>query len=285
MVQIGLPSCPVQRGAPPSPQPLSLLLCVTVTVLAVPILAWSGSSDDQEPASIEVVAESPSTESEATGLLAEADPDELFRAGADDEQMPDNLAVMAPATPDWPIVEEMTGRVVGKAPFGSEMSLSLDESPAASATADSAATTVAPTTTTRPTATTQAPTTAAPATEPPTTQAPTTAAPATTQAPTTAAPAAPSSGEPTAAQWEALRQCESWGDYTVRSSNGLYHGAYQFGIGTWDNLASALGRNDLVGVLPNVASPADQDMMALELWRRSGWAPWPSCGRKAAAVS
>lgn len=93
------------------------------------------------------------------------------------------------------------------------------------------------------------------------------------------APAAPVSvGGPSAAQWQALRSCESSGNYQAISRNGLYFGAYQFYPGTWDNTARLAGRDDLVGVRPDHAAPADQDAMALALWQRRGTAPWPHCG-------
>lgn len=61
----------------------------------------------------------------------------------------------------------------------------------------------------------------------------------------------------------ALRSCESPGaGYVTNTGNGFY-GAYQFMIGTWDSVASKVGRQDLVGVRPNVASPADQDFMII----------------------
>lgn len=101
----------------------------------------------------------------------------------------------------------------------------------------------------------------------------------TTSAPpaTLVAPEPPNSG-PTAEQWAALRQCESSGDYTVVSRNGLYYGAYQFSIPTWDSIAAHVGRTDLVGVPPNHAAPADQDALAVALYHRSGPGQWPHCG-------
>ena len=89
---------------------------------------------------------------------------------------------------------------------------------------------------------------------------------------TTAAPRLP-----TAAQWQQLRQCESNGDYTIRSANGLYYGAYQFNISTWNDIARRYASR-LVGVLPSVASPQDQDFLAQKLWDDRGRAPWPVCG-------
>ena len=89
----------------------------------------------------------------------------------------------------------------------------------------------------------------------------------------------PSGEPPTEADWEALRQCESSGRYTVISPNGLYHGAYQFLPSTWDSIAGRAGRADLIGVLPSQAAPADQDAMALYLYSLQGASPWPHCGQ------
>ena len=85
-------------------------------------------------------------------------------------------------------------------------------------------------------------------------------------------------GWPTPDQWEALRQCESGGNYSILSPGGTYRGAYQFSQGTWDGVAR---RNfpHLEGVDPAQASPADQDQMAYALYRERGWHPWPTCGR------
>jgi hypothetical protein len=58
------------------------------------------------------------------------------------------------------------------------------------------------------------------------------------------------------------------------SSDGLYHGAYQFLVSTWNNVARAAGRPDLVGVDPVNASVADQDQLALWLYKHAGAGPW-----------
>lgn len=92
------------------------------------------------------------------------------------------------------------------------------------------------------------------------------------------APATPPPGGPSAAQWHALRQCESGNNYQAISPNKLYYGAYQFYRGTWDNTARNSGRTDLVGVRPDQASPADQDAMAFALYQSRGHSPWPHCG-------
>ena len=96
--------------------------------------------------------------------------------------------------------------------------------------------------------------------------------------PAPASAPAPPTGGPSADQWHALRVCESSNNYQAVSRNRLYFGAYQFYPGTWDNTARLAGRDDLIGVRPDQASPADQDAMALSLWHRRGAQPWPHCG-------
>jgi type IV secretory pathway VirB10-like protein len=78
--------------------------------------------------------------------------------------------------------------------------------------------------------------------------------------------------------WAALRNCESSGNYSAVSASGTYRGAYQFARSTWDSVARS-NYPHLVGVDPASASPADQDAMALALYRSSGSSPWPHCGR------
>lgn len=80
---------------------------------------------------------------------------------------------------------------------------------------------------------------------------------------------APSSGG-LGGGWEALRQCESGGNY-ANKSNGTYRGAYQFSRQSW---AATGGTGD-----PADASPAEQDARAQALYARSGRGQWPVCGR------
>jgi len=127
------------------------------------------------------------------------------------------------------------------------------------------------TTTSEPTTTTQAITTTE---KPTTTQMPESSVSTEPTQTTTPIPGGPSED-----QWAALRNCEATGNYQVISGNGLYYGAYQFNIATWDSTAKNAGRNDLVGVPPNEASVADQDAMARQLYSERGDSPWPSCGR------
>lgn len=57
---------------------------------------------------------------------------------------------------------------------------------------------------------------------------------------------------------ECIKRRESGGNYAINTGNG-YYGAYQFLQSTWDHTVAAMGREDLVGVHPSDASPADQD--------------------------
>jgi hypothetical protein len=91
-------------------------------------------------------------------------------------------------------------------------------------------------------------------------------------------PVAPVPAGPSAAQWAALRRCESNGDYSITNPSGRYRGAYQFDRSTWNSVASRHAPQ-LVGVDPAAAAPADQDAMAFALYGERGWRPWPHCGR------
>jgi len=72
-----------------------------------------------------------------------------------------------------------------------------------------------------------------------------------------------------------VRWRESRGDYSVHNSQGSgASGAYQFMPGTWNSIAGAEGRSDLVGMDPAAAAPGDQDAMAVALYNQQGASPW-----------
>ena len=73
-----------------------------------------------------------------------------------------------------------------------------------------------------------------------------------------------------------IAKCESGGDPTAISSNGMYRGKYQFMKSTWK-------ANGGRGTDPAKASEAEQDRVALKLYRAEGIKPWPACGRRAVA--
>lgn len=71
-------------------------------------------------------------------------------------------------------------------------------------------------------------------------------------------------------KWEQLRFCESTHNYQAVSPSGVYRGAYQFDVETWQTVG---GTGD-----PAMAPPAEQDARARELYARRGDQPWPICG-------
>lgn len=92
--------------------------------------------------------------------------------------------------------------------------------------------------------------------------------------PTAAAPVAVG-GSASSLNWAALAMCESGGNPTIVSRNGLYYGLYQFSVGTWQ----AMGGSGL----PSQASAAEQTARAELLYARSGAGQWPVCGAKLAS--
>lgn len=86
------------------------------------------------------------------------------------------------------------------------------------------------------------------------------------------APSAPSSGGSASgnATLDSIAQCESGGDPTAVSADGLYRGKYQFSQETWEAMG---GTGD-----PAAAPEATQDEIAGQLYAQSGTSSWPSCG-------
>ena len=70
-----------------------------------------------------------------------------------------------------------------------------------------------------------------------------------------------------------IAECESGGDITAVSSNGMYYGKYQFSKSTWK-------ANGGQGTNPTEASEAEQDRVATKLYKAEGLDPWPACGSK-----
>ncbi len=212
-----------------------------VAVLVVPLgLALVVAATAQPPA-IEVDAAAPLTDAVSSGTDAELPSRSLFgpRRRADGVGLwSHRVPTDAPTTTSRPMVTTAT-------------------------TAKPTATTAKPTTTTTAARKGEtAPTTAVPPPPPPTT------APRPVGQP--GGPATPQE----LAALACIRQRESGGNYAIVSANGLYHGAYQFLQSTWNGAAQMAGRPDLVGVPPEKAAPADQDAVALALYRASGLAPW-----------
>jgi hypothetical protein len=69
---------------------------------------------------------------------------------------------------------------------------------------------------------------------------------------------------------EAIAACESGGDPTTDTGNGLY-GKYQFDLQTWQSVGGTGN--------PAQASEAEQDRRAAALYAEAGQSPWPVCGQ------
>ena len=72
--------------------------------------------------------------------------------------------------------------------------------------------------------------------------------------------------------WGALAACESGGNASVVSSNGLYHGLYQFDAQTWQSVGGSGVASD--------ASAAEQTQRAQKLYDSRGSQPRPVCGAR-----
>ncbi len=68
-----------------------------------------------------------------------------------------------------------------------------------------------------------------------------------------------------------VAQCESGGRWNLNTGNG-FSGGMQFLPSTWRSVG---GRG-----MPHDASKLEQMYRSALLVRRSGWAPWPVCGRR-----
>ena len=72
--------------------------------------------------------------------------------------------------------------------------------------------------------------------------------------------------------WGGLAACESGGNPSIVSSNGKYHGLYQFDAQTWQSVGGS-------GVASQ-ASAAEQTQRAQQLYSDRGSQPWPVCGSR-----
>jgi hypothetical protein len=73
---------------------------------------------------------------------------------------------------------------------------------------------------------------------------------------------------------QCVLQVESGGNYAAVSPGGTYMGGFQFDQPTWNEAAVLAGMPQLVNVPPNIASPADQDDLAIALYNADGEQPW-----------
>jgi nucleoid-associated protein YgaU len=74
--------------------------------------------------------------------------------------------------------------------------------------------------------------------------------------------------------WDRLANCESGGNWHINTGNG-YYGGLQFADGTWDGYGGERYANRA-----DLASRAEQIVIAAKLLDNSGWGPWPACSNK-----
>ena len=71
--------------------------------------------------------------------------------------------------------------------------------------------------------------------------------------------------------WDRLAGCESGGNWHINTGNG-YYGGLQFADGTWDG-----NGGDKYASRADLASRAEQIVVAAKVLDARGWAPWPAC--------
>jgi hypothetical protein len=79
----------------------------------------------------------------------------------------------------------------------------------------------------------------------------------------------------TAEQWDNVAECESGGNWHINTGNG-YYGGLQFASSTWLNYGGGnyASRADL-------ATRAEQMVIANKVLQAQGWGAWPVCSRYA----
>jgi resuscitation-promoting factor RpfA len=90
--------------------------------------------------------------------------------------------------------------------------------------------------------------------------------------PLAAASALPASAATSA--WDRLAGCESGGNWDINTGNG-YYGGLQFADGTWDG-----NGGEKYASRADLATRAEQIVIASKLLNSSGWGPWPACSSR-----
>jgi resuscitation-promoting factor RpfA len=90
--------------------------------------------------------------------------------------------------------------------------------------------------------------------------------------PLISASASPASAATSA--WDKLASCESGGNWDINTGNG-YYGGLQFADGTWDGN----GGNKYAS-RADLASRAEQIVIASHVLDGRGWSPWPACSQR-----
>ena len=70
-------------------------------------------------------------------------------------------------------------------------------------------------------------------------------------------------------QAKCIRKRESGGNHRIVSSNGLWHGLYQFYTPTWQKMGGTK-----YAPVASQATRKQQHKIAFKTWKRVGWSPW-----------
>jgi LysM repeat protein len=90
--------------------------------------------------------------------------------------------------------------------------------------------------------------------------------------PIATAAASPASAD--TSSWDKLAGCESGGNWGINTGNG-YYGGLQFADGTWDG-----NGGEKYASRADLASRAEQIVIASKVLNSSGWGPWPACSSR-----
>jgi LysM repeat protein len=74
--------------------------------------------------------------------------------------------------------------------------------------------------------------------------------------------------------WERLAACESGGNWHINTGNG-YYGGVQFSDATWDG-----NGGDRYARRADLATKAEQIVIAEKVLDARGWSPWPACSSR-----
>ena len=86
------------------------------------------------------------------------------------------------------------------------------------------------------------------------------------------ATATPAAGATSA--WDKLAACESGGNWSINTGNG-YYGGLQFADPTWDG-----NGGERYASRADLATKAEQIVVAARLLSNRGWSPWPACSSR-----
>lgn len=80
------------------------------------------------------------------------------------------------------------------------------------------------------------------------------------------------------ANWDAVAQCESGGNWSINTGNG-YYGGLQMDMQFWSSYSTKDKNGEPIAARPDLASKAEQIRAAERAYQTRGLSPWPNCGK------